>query len=243
MGVRTAAALIIGNEVLSGKVEEKNAELLIRELRALGVTLGRLVYTPDVQEDIAEEVARMSARYDVVFTSGGIGVTHDDVTVPAVAQALGRTLVESEALAAAFARLGKDRSDQRWRRMLLVPEGADLLELPGLPFPILRAANVYVLPGVPEFFEAKFRALAPSLAGTPIHSEAVYLNVSEWDFAEALETVARDFPALEFGSYPRFDTDRYRVKVTVDGRSEADVARGVTAFRAAIPAEWVVEQA
>src|SRR5262245_49765860 len=156
---KTAAIVLIGNEILSGKVVDANAAYLCRELRALGVDVKRIAVIPDEIDVIAAEIAAASRGYDVVFTSGGVGPTHDDVTIEGVARAVGVPVIRHPRLVALLQDFYRDRgtelTDARLK-MAEVPEGAELVEDETLRFPGVAVRNIYILPGVPEIFRQKF---------------------------------------------------------------------------------------
>lgn len=236
-----AGAIIIGNEVLSGKVEEENARFLIRELRGLGVKLERIVFLRDEVDEIAAEVRRMASTYDHVFTSGGVGSTHDDVTFLGVATAFGRPLrLDAELESMLGQRFGAKMTDVV-RRMAMVPEGTRLLYARPDRFPVLQVENVFVLPGVPSFFRAKFdEVLRARLGGPPFILRQVYVSVGEDEIALPLETVQKAHPELELGSYPRFDDADHRVRLTVEGRDPDRVQAAFEALLAGLSPDWVV---
>lgn len=236
-----AGAIIIGNEVLSGKVEEENARFLIRELRGLGVRLERIVYLRDEEAEIADEVRRMASSYDHVFTSGGVGSTHDDVTFLGVARAFGRALVLEPRLEALLSERFGPRMTDVVRRMAMVPEGTQLLYARPDRYPVLLVENVFVLPGVPSFFRAKFdEVLRARLGGPPFVLRQVYVSVGEDQIAIPLEAVQRAHPELELGSYPRFDEADHRVRLTVEGRDAERVEAAFAALLARLSPDWVV---
>jgi molybdenum cofactor synthesis domain-containing protein len=146
---RTAGIILIGNELLSGKVADANAVYLCRELRALGVDVRRIVVIPDEVERIASEVIEFSRGFDVVFTSGGVGPTHDDVTIEGVARAFGVPVVRDPGMVAALEGFLGDHLNPARLRMAEIPEGAHPMTADGLVFPAVVMHNVYVLPGVP----------------------------------------------------------------------------------------------
>ena len=230
-GATTAAILIIGNEILSGKVDEENARYLVRELRALGVAVGRIEVVPDVEDDIAASVRALAARFEVVFTSGGVGPTHDDVTLPAVAAAFGMDIVRHPELERLLRASFGERLHERDLRMADVPTGARLEYGGGGPgaagaraiWPVIVVRNVWVLPGVPTIFRRKFEAVRELFRATPIHGSAVYSREGEGAIAEVLDQVVAEFPGVQIGSYPHLDAPDYRVKITVDGRDRAAV--------------------
>jgi FAD synthetase len=223
----TAAILLVGNEILSGKVDEQNARFLVRELRALGVTVGRIEVVPDDEADIAATVRALSARFDVVFTSGGIGPTHDDVTLPAIAAAFGRRIVRHPVLEELMHTSFGDRLHPRDLRMADVPEGARLERGNAAAnvnvWPVVVVENVWILPGVPSIFRRKFEAIRELFRTRPIHARAVYSREGESPIADALDAVVASWPGVEIGSYPHVDAPEYKVKITLDGRDRAAV--------------------
>lgn len=238
----TAAALIIGNEILNGKVEEANLTLLARELFGLGIELRRVVVCPDDIAGIAADVRRLRHGFDYVITSGGVGPTHDDVTLKAVAAAFDRPLVRSPELATKIREMVGQRCTEGHLRMADVPEGADLVSTPDVPWPSVVMANVYVLPGVPRIFRMKLPLLRERLAtGRRFHSRAVYTMCREADMAEMLDVVVAAHEEVAIGSYPVVETDGdYRVKLTVDSRSRGAADRAFEALVDALPAGAVV---
>ena len=213
----TAAVIIIGNEILSGKFADENGPYAIRRLRELGVDLERMVVIPDTPEVIAAEVSLASQRFDWVFTSGGVGPTHDDVTLESVAAGLGESLVLHPDLLALLDGFGIERTPSSLR-MARVPESTRLIKGNERGFPVVLAQNVAVLPGVPRLFRSKFEQLAPMLEGTPRQTARLYTSERETDIAARLSGVVADYPAVVVGSYPRFGEGEYRVIVTVESR-------------------------
>lgn len=236
----TAGLVIIGNEVLSGKVEEENARYLITELRALGVTLMRVVMIRDDVETIARDVREMSEAYEYVFTSGGVGSTHDDVTMTAVARAFGVGLEDSLELVGMLESHYGERMNEAVRRMGRLPAGAELVGTNELRYPLVKVRNVFVFPGVPSFLRAKFEVVKNLVRQAPFILRQVFLSVGEDRIAEPLAEVDRQFPGLEFGSYPRFDDADHRVRVTIEARESAMVERGLQALLERLDPAWVV---
>jgi molybdenum cofactor synthesis domain-containing protein len=222
----TAGILIIGEEILSGKVEDENARYLVHELRALGVNVRRIEVIPDDLDEIAGTLRTMSARHDHVFTSGGIGPTHDDLTLPAVAAAFGGRLERRPELEALIRGAMGGAFHERDLRMADIPDSARLLY--GIPpdpgrWPVICVRNVYVLPGVPLIFRRKFDSVRELFRAGPIHSRALYSREGEAVIAASLDAVVEEFPAVAIGSYPRLDEPEYKVKITLDGRDRAAV--------------------
>lgn len=240
----SAGILVIGNEVLSGKVEEENARYLVGALRELGIDLMRISVVRDDAETIAEEVAAMSTRYTWVFTSGGVGSTHDDVTLGAVARAFGVDLVEHPGILSLLEEYFGDRMNAAVRRMAQLPEGTELLGLHELSYPVIRVRNVHVFPGVPKYLRMKFDYLKDRLrTDRPFVLRQLYLSVAEDRIAIPLAEEDARFPDVEFGSYPQLDTPAYRTKLTVEGRDSARVEAAYTALLGRLEPGWVVREA
>ncbi len=243
MSTPTAALVVVGNEVLSAKVRDENGPWAARRLRELGVLLRAIYTVQDRVEDIVEAVNRARRGADWVFTSGGVGPTHDDLTVAAVARALSRPIVRSAPLVEAIRALhrrhhaGAEPPDAVLR-MADVPEGTRLLG--EAEFPTLIAENVVMLPGVPQFFRLQFERVAHLLSAPPFRLASVFLGVGEGEIAAVLDRVARDHPGVEIGSYPRFDDADHRVKVTIEAKDEARVAAALAALVAALPRGAIV---
>jgi len=221
----TAAILLIGNEILSGKVEDENARYLVRQLRDRGVAVGRIEIVPDDLDDIARSVRALSDRFRWVFTSGGVGPTHDDVTLPAIAAAFGRTMVRDPMLEAHMKRVAGAEVHPRDLRMADIPAGARLEYGAGggTTWPVVVMENVWILPGVPRIFRRKFDSIHELFSGPPIHARAVYSRQPEGVIADALDAVVAAFPSVEIGSYPHVDALEYKVKITLDGRDPTAV--------------------
>jgi molybdenum cofactor synthesis domain-containing protein len=225
MQQKTAAIVVIGNEILTGKSEDKNASYLIGELYKLGVALRRIVVIADDVNEIARAVRECADGFDYVFTSGGVGPTHDDVTIEGVARAFDRAVVrlpELEALLRSY--FGEGINEARLR-MADAPDGSELIRAEGLRWPVLATGNVYVLPGVPELFRSKFEAIRERFRSEPFYTIAVYTREDEFDLAPRLDRVAARHPDVEVGSYPTFLRDDYRVKITIESKVEAAVER------------------
>jgi len=221
----TAAIIVIGDEVLSGKVEELNARFLVRELRALGVAVRRIEVIPDVPDVIVDSLRAAAAGFDHVFTSGGIGPTHDDVTIPAIAAAFGVPVVRDEELSGLIRQVSPL---ERNLRMADIPEGATLLRGPGSAdacWPVVAIRNVYILPGVPSILQRKFVMIRDRFRTSPFWSRAVYSREGEGVIAGVLDKAAADFPNVAIGSYPHIEATDHKVLITFDGRDKALVDR------------------
>jgi molybdenum cofactor synthesis domain-containing protein len=237
MHAPTASLVVVGSEVLSAKVPDENGPWLARRLRELGVELRSITTVADRVDDIVEAVDRERRRAGWLFTSGGVGPTHDDVTVAAVARALGRPLARHQGLAAVIEAIHRrhhgEPAPEAALRMAQVPAGTELVGDQG--YPSLLCANVIMLPGVPRFFRWQFDRVATLLGGAPFRLAVLYLSVREERIAAPLAAVARAHPRVEIGSYPQFDDGDHLVRVTVESRDLAAVKAALAALQAALP--------
>jgi molybdenum cofactor synthesis domain-containing protein len=237
----TAALVLVGNELLSGKVQERNLEPLAATLRALGIRLERVLVIADDRAVIAAEVRAASARYDVVFTSGGVGPTHDDVTLEGVADGFGVPLERHPHLVALLQALYGERCSDEHLMMARVPAGAELLSNAEIKWPMVVMRNVWVLPGVPELFRMKLAIVRDHLRGpTPIVSRAIFTQLEETELKPLLDRVVALHRTVEIGSYPKWFDATYKTKLTFDGRSDAEVDAAHAALLALLPATAVV---
>jgi molybdenum cofactor synthesis domain-containing protein len=231
-----AAALVVGNEILSGKIREANVYELARTLRSLGVVLDRVVVVPDDVEIIATEVRDLAATHDYVFTSGGVGPTHDDLTMAGVARAFGVPVVRDPDLETLLRRHYGKRVHENHLALANVPEGARQIHTGDSPWPLTAMDNVFILPGVPEVFRMKLEILREHLKGTrPFVSLAVYTKMDEALLKPLLDRIVAQNPLVEVGSYPRWDDPKYETKLTFDGQDEPAVRRAVEEFLELLP--------
>ncbi|KPK14627.1 MAG: hypothetical protein AMJ62_12300 [Myxococcales bacterium SG8_38] len=240
---RTAAALIIGNEILSGKIADTNTTFLAQGLFELGIQLRRVVVCPDEVDTISKELTEMRQTHDLVFTSGGVGPTHDDVTIEGVAASFARPVVRSEAVETMIRKYYGDRTTEAHLRMANMPEGAEMIRSSEAPWPTVVIENVFVLPGVPEIFELKFTDLRKRLDdGQEFHSHAVYTLSGEGEIASLLERIAEAFPGVMVGSYVKWRAEDYRTKVTFDGHDLKAVTRAADMLVAELQPELLVKR-
>ncbi|MBL0318760.1 MAG: competence/damage-inducible protein A [Alphaproteobacteria bacterium] len=200
----TAAVLIIGNEILSGRTLDSNGNYLAKQLVALGINLEEIRSIPDRTETIISHINELRKKVTYVFTTGGIGPTHDDITSEAVAQAFGVSLIcHPEAYLRLEKHYGKDDLNEARIKMAYVPSGAQLIDNPISAAPGFNLENVYVFAGVPKIMQAMFDFIKPMLkGGTPVESKTVELMVTEGTIAASLSDIQSQFPDVEIGSYP-----------------------------------------
>lgn len=220
--MKTAAIVLIGNELLSGKIRDKNGYYLMRRLRGLGVDLKRMAVVQDIREDIARELESCSASYDYVFTSGGVGPTHDDVTLESIAGAFGVGLERNATLEGVLRDHFQERITDAHLGMADLPVGMTLIEDDAIRWPVLVFGNVFVLPGIPQLFHAKFEAIADRFRDGQFFLRSIYLNEDEANIADLLEKVEKD-RGVTIGSYPRWFDTEYRLRLTVEARAVGQV--------------------
>jgi len=238
----TAGIVIIGNEILTGKIQDENTPYLLRELRRQGVDVPRVHVVPDTISEIAHDVREFSARYDYVLTSGGVGPTHDDVTMDGVAAAFAIPLVQNEEMMAMLRGALRGREPNASHlKMCALPAGAQLIATKDLWFPLVTVRNVYIFPGIPRLLQAKFDAARDTFKGAPIYLRRVYVSLIESDIAEDLNQLLVEFSELSLGSYPRTSSDvDYMTMLTLESRDESYATRAAEALVKRIPQGAVV---
>jgi molybdenum cofactor synthesis domain-containing protein len=236
----TAGIVLIGNELLSGKVVDANAAYLCRQFRELGVEVRKVSVIPDEVDLIAREVREFRAAYTWVFTSGGVGPTHDDVTIEGIARAVGVRVVRHPELVGRLEELYKGRLNPARLKMAEIPDGAELLAMDSLIVPVLAIENVFVFPGVPEIFRQKFEAIKERFRERPFLLRSVYVRIGEGSLAEHLNAMLREFPDLLCGSYPEFSNPDYRVRVTLESKDPDYLQRALRHLLDRLPLDAVV---
>lgn len=236
----TAAVLLIGNEVLSGRTKDKNLGFIADYLTAMGIDLKEARVVADEMDDIATAVNALRARYTYVFTTGGIGPTHDDITADAMGQAFGVPVDHDprakKILLDFFAEIGREPNEARLR-MARVPKGATLIENAVSKAPGFRMENVFVMAGVPKVMQAMMDALAPSLSrGAPVQSATVNFLGGEGDIAKPLGEIQDRYPQLSIGSYPYESPSGFATNLVVRGRDEKALAVAVGEVEHAVAA-------
>lgn len=233
----TAAMIVIGDEILSGRTRDSNMHHLAGQLCEAGIDLKEVRMICDEQSAIVTAVQEMSARYDHLFTSGGIGPTHDDITADSIAAAFGQRIdVRDDAralLAAHYAKSGTELNTARLR-MARIPDGAELIENPVSAAPGFKIGNVHVMAGVPSVFHAMVASVLPGLTGgAPLISRSLRIDRGEGDIAEPLGRLASAYPMLSMGSYPFQKDGKYGAHVVIRGSDANAVDAALVELQAA----------
>lgn len=240
MPTTTAGIIVIGNEILSGKVTDENSPFMARGLREAGVELRRIATIPDEVDLIAEAIRSFRESYDIVFTSGGVGPTHDDVTMEGIASGLGRRVIVHPELEQGIRAYIKGEVNDAQLKMAEVPEGAVLLHDDDLGFPTVLVENIYILPGIPEIMRKKFAALRSRFEATPYYLKVIYTSLSESAIADSLNQTMSEFPELLLGSYPKISNPEYRVKLTIESKDERYAQQAFDRLRSLLTDEAIV---
>lgn len=219
MANKTAALLIIGNEILSGKTQDKNLNYIARKLGDMGIDFTEVRVVKDIKESIAGAVNALRKKYDYVFTSGGIGPTHDDITIESIAYAFGVPVVEHPEARKMLEEYYKNRDSElnsARLRMAQVPKGAELINNPLTSAPGCKIENVFILAGIPSIMQVMFDYASQYLAqGRKVISETISCNLVEGDIASPLEEIQKKYPQTEIGSYPFVFQGKYAVSLVV----------------------------
>jgi molybdenum cofactor synthesis domain-containing protein len=235
----TACLLVIGNEVLSGRTQDLNIKFLATGLGAIGMPLREVRVIPDVPDTIIATVNEARAKFDHVFTTGGIGPTHDDITSECIAAAFGVPWEpHPEAWARLEARYAPGEFNAARQRMATMPRGATLIDNPVSTAPGFTIGNVHVMAGVPRVMQAMWACLAPTLAGgAPIVMAAVHaMGLAEGKIADGLSAIQNRYPAIDLGSYPYYRASGNGVALVAKGTEQAAVDACITEVTAMIAA-------
>ena len=216
--------MAIGNELLSGKIRDQNVHYLAQELRALGVSLRLVLVVPDEVEAIVDAISLARSRADAVITTGGVGPTHDDVTIPAIAAAFGVDRVRDPKLERDIQAYYRGQANDDVLAMADLPRGAELLRPVDFFLPIISIGPVHVFPGEPGALRRLFDAWKETLRQAPFALARLERDADEGELSPPLRTQQSAFPTLQIGSYPRFDEGApYRVLVTLEGKDPTEV--------------------
>lgn len=239
--MNTAGAVVIGNEILSGKVSEINANYLATELRKLGVDLRSIVVVPDEVVEIGKVVAAASDRFDYVFTTGGVGPTHDDVTLEGIARGLDVKTIRNDEFERILRKHYGAKINDHVLRMADLPDGARLLWEDEIPIPVVCIRNIYIFPGDPDLLRMKFEAVRHRFQASPYHLRRIFTTADEGEIAPLLEDAVKAHPRVEIGSYPVYAADRdYRVQVTVESRDPEETRRATEFLKERMPRESIL---
>ena len=222
---QTAAIIIIGNEVLSGKVEETNSVFLIQRFRELGVRVRRVEIVPDEVDEIGRAVSAASAAHDIVITTGGVGPTHDDITMASIAQAFEVPVVRHPDLLRLVEKFFGDSATESHRSLADVPKGSHLVGHERPPWPTVCFGNVFILPGIPKYMRARFDVFSSAFAGPPLFHGALDAETFEAEICNPLNAIVAAHPNLEIGSYPRQEKGSWFVRITIEGSERDEVAK------------------
>jgi molybdenum cofactor synthesis domain-containing protein len=223
--IYTAAIVIIGNEVLSGRVQDANINWLAKGLNELGIRLNEVRVVRDIEDHIVKAVNELRPAHDYVFTTGGIGPTHDDITSESVAKAFGVPLVRHPgAEALLHSRYDPAHLNEARLRMANTPEGATLIENPISAAPGFQIGNVFVMAGVPLIMQAMFGGLRHRLiGGAPVLSRVISCYLGEGAVAKGLSATQDRFPDVEIGSYPYYKLGRYGTSLVFRSTEKARI--------------------
>lgn len=238
---KSAGIIIIGNEILSGKVQDINSYFLISELRSLGVSLQRVCIIPDDIQVIGEEVLYFSKHYDYVFTCGGIGPTHDDLTIEAISKAFSVPLRVDQLISDWLKKKYGYSFNEFVLKMALVPEGSELVYTEDNSLPIIFFKNMVILPGVPNLMKKKFLAIRERFRCSSFLFKKIYLTVNESLIAEPLTTISLKYPEVPIGSYPIIDNPEFKVIVSLESKSEEKLNLAIEELLNLIPKNIILK--
>jgi len=239
-GIKTAGLIIIGSEILSGKVQDQNSYYLSTELRELGVSLMKISVVPDDLDMIGREARLFSEAFDYVFTSGGVGPTHDDITMAGIAGGFGVGLVRHPALEARFRDRYGEAVNEAILKMADIPAGSEVIEFSNNNFPLVMFRNIYIFPGIPQYLKKKFELIKENFRTSVFFLKKVYLKANEPDIAEVLNSVAETHNCVSFGSYPIMDNPEYQIILTAETKQEQDLIKAMEELLDRLPPETVV---
>jgi molybdenum cofactor synthesis domain-containing protein len=230
----TAAILVIGDEILSGRTKDKNIGYIAEYMTNIGVDVREVRVVPDIEEEIVTTLNHLRNRYTYVFTTGGIGPTHDDITADCVAKAFGVSIdVDPRAKALLLTRIAEKDLNEARLRMARIPAGADLILNKVSAAPGFRIGNVHVMAGVPSIMQAMLDEVAPTLkTGVKLLSESIRANCREGDIGTPLGAIAKEHPDTMIGSYPFNDDGKPNTNIVVRSRDPQKLAAAKAAVEA-----------
>ncbi len=217
---KTAGIIVIGNEILSGKVHDINSFYLASELRALGVDVRRISVIPDDIEIIGREVTDFSGSYDYVFITGGVGPTHDDVTIAGIAKGFGVRIIRHPEIRKILSSRYNNSFNNAVMKMTEVPEGAEIIFREGMRFPAITFKNIFMFPGIPEYLKNKFSLIKERFRTSAFYLKRLFLNAHESDIADILSAVVAENADVTIGSYPVVGNCEHKIIITVESKSD-----------------------
>ncbi len=235
----TAAMVVIGDEILSGRTQDTNLNYVARFLATLGIDLKEARMVPDVAAEIVAAVNTLRVKHDYVFTTGGIGPTHDDITADAIANAFNVSIdYHPDALELIGARYKPGEFNEMRKRMARIPEGATLIRNSVSAAPGFQIENVFVMAGVPMIMRAMLEDIGPRLKrGRPVHTSTITAPVAEGRIAAALASIQDAYRSVAIGSYPFYREDGFGTQLVVRGRDAIEVAAAADVIEKALCAE------
>ena len=242
----TAALLVIGDEILSGRTKDKNIGYIAEYLTNIGIDMKEVRVVPDEEDEIVAAVNALRKRYTYLFTTGGIGPTHDDITADSVAKALGLELYEDQRIIdMMLKRLKPEDLNEARRRMARIPVGAEHVANPISKVPGFRVENVIVMAGVPSIMQAMLDDVAPRLTtGARMISETIdAMGVPEGGYAAGLGDIAKAHPGVIIGSYPQFGEGRFKNQIVVRSKDADSLQAAAAAVREMLAKILAVQRA
>ena len=220
----TIGLVVIGDEILSAQIQEKNALLAIPKLRSAGVFLKRLSVITDEPEDIRETIKAFSAQYTWVITSGGVGPTHDDQTMASIASAFNTELHRPKELIDLLKQYIKPPLHEGYLRLADVPKGSELIYSNHHKSPVVLFKNIFICPGIPNLFETKLKTILEKIGSTPFFEASLFLSLDEPHLATQLRSFAQENTDVQIGSYPKL-TGEWKTRLTVKSKDKDNVTR------------------
>lgn len=239
-GINTAGIIIIGNEILSGKVQDVNSYYLTAELRALGVDVRRISVIPDELDAIGKEARDFSSAFDFVFTTGGVGPTHDDITMEGIAQGFGVRLVCSPLISNILSSL-YDSMNDAVLKMAYIPDGSEIIFNEKMRFPVVNFKNIYIFPGIPGYLKNKFPLIKERFSSSSIYLKKIFLKTRESDVAAVLSEFDSPVKGISIGSYPILERDDFNLIVTVESRSMESLESTMRKLIEGLPANSIIK--
>ncbi|MEM7617926.1 MAG: competence/damage-inducible protein A [Pseudomonadota bacterium] len=224
--IYTAALIIIGDEILSGRTHDKNTPWIAEQLNIIGVRLAEARVIPDDKDKIVATVNEMRVIHDYVFTTGGIGPTHDDITAESIAHAFGVDVKLHDGAYQELLKYYKDESEitEARKKMAMIPEGGELIDNPVSGAPGIKIGNVYIFAGVPRIMQSMFDAVAPTLkGGKPVQSKSVTVDLPESAVADGLGEIQKKYPDVSIGSYPQYRNGRFGTTLVLRGINDNEL--------------------